>query len=316
MGCLRLLVGVERAPGPDLLVEVFSDHFIWEVVSPPDRRVCQRHALLLASSADRRCSRVSQARVHASISSVWDSSEHMQLETELSGLPASRSSSKRTQRSFIRAGAPPPPPPPPDPVRGEALSLKNKALWGSPLCTEEPETLRAPEPTTRHAEKRKAQKKSGASQRSPAFCAFEELNKEITLAHAASNPSSLTAALQPLWRTVNSKRMASELAMSASDLPTGPLAMEYVNDFDLMKFEVKKEPVEPERSISSQCSRLIAGGSLSSTPMSTPCSSSEIEDGAFIIQRVNIFTPRPGRRGSFCTCDETPERCPSPCSLR
>ncbi|XP_036399781.1 transcription factor Maf [Megalops cyprinoides] len=66
--------------------------------------------------------------------------------------------------------------------------------------------------------------------------------------------------------------MASELAMSNSDLPTSPLAMEYVNDFDLMKFEVKKEPVEPDRSIS-QCGRLIAGGSLSSTPMSTPCSS-------------------------------------------
>ncbi|KAK2834808.1 hypothetical protein Q7C36_015509 [Tachysurus vachellii] len=66
--------------------------------------------------------------------------------------------------------------------------------------------------------------------------------------------------------------MASELAMSNSDLPTSPLAMEYVNDFDLMKFEVKKEPVEPDRSIS-QCSRPVAGGSVSSTPMSTPCSS-------------------------------------------
>uniref|UniRef100_F7EAK8 Transcription factor Maf n=1 Tax=Ornithorhynchus anatinus TaxID=9258 RepID=F7EAK8_ORNAN len=55
-------------------------------------------------------------------------------------------------------------------------------------------------------------------------------------------------------------------------LPLSPLAMEYVNDFDLMKFEVKKEPGESERIIS-QCGRLIAGGSLSSTPMSTPCSS-------------------------------------------
>uniref|UniRef100_A0A8C0AJ75 Transcription factor Maf n=1 Tax=Bos mutus grunniens TaxID=30521 RepID=A0A8C0AJ75_BOSMU len=66
--------------------------------------------------------------------------------------------------------------------------------------------------------------------------------------------------------------MASELAMSNSDLPTSPLAMEYVNDFDLMKFEVKKEPVETDRIIS-QCGRLIAGGSLSSTP--SPGSGSE-----------------------------------------
>ncbi|XP_061636560.1 transcription factor MafAa [Phyllopteryx taeniolatus] len=61
--------------------------------------------------------------------------------------------------------------------------------------------------------------------------------------------------------------MATDLAMSA-ELPTSPLAIEYVNDFDLMKFEVKKEPPEAER----YCHRLPSG-SLSSTPISTPCSS-------------------------------------------
>lgn len=61
--------------------------------------------------------------------------------------------------------------------------------------------------------------------------------------------------------------MATDLAMSA-ELPNSPLAIEYVNDFDLMKFEVKKEPPEAER----YCHRLPAG-SLSSTPISTPCSS-------------------------------------------
>ncbi|XP_029505008.1 transcription factor MafAa [Oncorhynchus nerka] len=61
--------------------------------------------------------------------------------------------------------------------------------------------------------------------------------------------------------------MATDLAMSA-ELPTSPLAIEYVNDFDLMKFEVKKEPPEADR----YCHRLPPG-SLSSTPLSTPCSS-------------------------------------------
>ncbi|XP_072259811.1 transcription factor MafB [Pyxicephalus adspersus] len=67
--------------------------------------------------------------------------------------------------------------------------------------------------------------------------------------------------------------MAGELPM-VSELPTSPLAMEYVNDFDLMKFDVKKEPLNgrADRTIR-HCNRLQPSGSVSSTPISTPCSS-------------------------------------------
>ncbi|XP_040847506.1 transcription factor MafA [Ochotona curzoniae] len=76
--------------------------------------------------------------------------------------------------------------------------------------------------------------------------------------------------------------MAAELAMGA-ELPGSPLAIEYVNDFDLMKFEVKKEPPEAER----LCHR--PPGSLSSTPLSTPCSS--------VPSSPSFCAPSPGAGG-------------------
>ncbi|KAM5211725.1 transcription factor MafA [Hipposideros larvatus] len=78
--------------------------------------------------------------------------------------------------------------------------------------------------------------------------------------------------------------MATELAMGA-ELPSSPLAIEYVNDFDLMKFEVKKEPAEAERF----CHRLPPG-SLSSTPLSTPCSS--------VPSSPSFCAPSPGTGGA------------------
>uniref|UniRef100_H3DKH8 Transcription factor MafB n=1 Tax=Tetraodon nigroviridis TaxID=99883 RepID=H3DKH8_TETNG len=65
--------------------------------------------------------------------------------------------------------------------------------------------------------------------------------------------------------------MGTEMNMG-SELPSSPLVLEYVNDFDLMKFDVKKEGLAGlERS--RQCNRLQPQGSVSSTPISTPCSS-------------------------------------------
>ncbi|XP_016096399.1 transcription factor MafB-like [Sinocyclocheilus grahami] len=71
----------------------------------------------------------------------------------------------------------------------------------------------------------------------------------------------------------NRDTMSADLAMGP-ELPTSPLALEYVNDFDLMKFEVKKEAMAGlDRSNIRQCNRLQPQGSVSSTPISTPCSS-------------------------------------------
>ncbi|KPP65937.1 transcription factor MafA-like [Scleropages formosus] len=78
--------------------------------------------------------------------------------------------------------------------------------------------------------------------------------------------------------------MAADMAMS-TELPNSPLAIEYVNDFDLMKFEVKKEPSEVER----YCHRLPTG-SLSSTPLSTPCSS--------VPSSPSFCAPSPGAQSS------------------
>ncbi|CAG6021550.1 unnamed protein product [Menidia menidia] len=67
--------------------------------------------------------------------------------------------------------------------------------------------------------------------------------------------------------------MSAELNMGP-ELPSSPLALEYVNDFDLMKFDVKKEGLAGlDRNGVRQCNRLQPQGSVSSTPISTPCSS-------------------------------------------
>uniref|UniRef100_A0A8C4WXF8 MAF bZIP transcription factor b n=1 Tax=Eptatretus burgeri TaxID=7764 RepID=A0A8C4WXF8_EPTBU len=62
--------------------------------------------------------------------------------------------------------------------------------------------------------------------------------------------------------------MSTALTLNSVDLPN-PLVMDYVNEFDLMKLDVKKEPLS--LNLGRGCSRIE--GSLSSSPLSTPCSS-------------------------------------------
>ncbi|KAK7128388.1 hypothetical protein R3I94_016839 [Phoxinus phoxinus] len=89
--------------------------------------------------------------------------------------------------------------------------------------------------------------------------------------HAQRQKSDFATLVNTLLK--NRDTMSADLAMGP-ELPTSPLALEYVNDFDLMKFEVKKEALAGlDRSNIRQCNRLQPQGSVSSTPISTPCSS-------------------------------------------
>ncbi|XP_012696707.1 v-maf avian musculoaponeurotic fibrosarcoma oncogene homolog Bb [Clupea harengus] len=72
--------------------------------------------------------------------------------------------------------------------------------------------------------------------------------------------------------------MAAELHhLSVSKNQTG---LDFANDFDFIKFDVKKEhTLGLDRSFIQQCSQVQTPGSLSTTPMSTPCNSEPSSPG-------------------------------------
>ncbi|XP_061591965.1 transcription factor MafB [Cololabis saira] len=108
------------------------------------------------------------------------------------------------------------------------------------------------------------------------YCMKQERKEETLINKSvfASLASTFASLQKSRAGSSSSSSMSTELSMGGPELPSSPLALEYVNDFDLMKFDVKKEGLAGlDRNGVRQCNRLQPQGSVSSTPISTPCSS-------------------------------------------